>query len=84
MIKIDRGRKNTVKQGQNTEDGFDPTGSAEKMACHRLGRADRNAKRLFAEYPFDRSGLNGIGHRGRTMRIDIPDLIAIDSRIFDG
>src|SRR5712692_10411972 len=49
------------------------------MAGHRLGRADRHARRMLAEDTFDRVGLSGVVVGSRSaMGIDIIDFEWID------
>ena len=82
LIEVDRRRRDLVAQGKDREPGLERTGTAEEMAGHRLGRADRQARRLLAEDPLDRPRFRLVAERrGRGVRVQVLDLLWCKARI---
>lgn len=79
---VDRGWSNLVTYGQGGKYRFDPASSPQQVTGHGFGRADCNLLGIVAEETLDRLRFGHVASRRRSaMRINVIDLIRVDSRI---
>ena len=64
VIKVDRGRGQTLVDGQDGEDRLKRSGGTEQVAGHRLGRAHRHVVDLVAEGEPNGVGFGDVAYRG--------------------
>ena len=72
LVEIDGRRRGLFRNRQHGEPGFERAGAAEKVPGHRLGRADREPRRVGTEYLLDRPSLGQIAERRRgRVRVEV-------------
>ncbi len=75
ILQIGHGRSHLVPERQHRDAGLQAAGPAQQVAGHRLGRADQQRLRRFAEGLADRPGFGSIAERGGSgVRVQIPDV----------
>src|SRR5207245_2569488 len=82
---VDRRRQDAVVQCEHGRDRLHAAGGAEEVARHRLRGRDGEPPGVLAEDALDRERLElVVVGRGRSVRVDVPDLGGVEPRVAQG
>lgn len=82
IIKVDSWRQHPFPDSQYREDGFNSARGTQQVSCHGFSATHRQFFRMLAKYRFDCRHLSNITNLGgRTMGINVPNLIRTDTSI---